>query len=88
VATDDQLREWGLERLIGRPGPEPEAVTRWRKYLAPEPAAPADPRAEALAQVAANPFDLSGYAEQRQALGLDQLGQDGQDRGHLDRWSR
>jgi hypothetical protein len=88
MATDEQLRAWGLDRLIDRPEPEPEGIARWRRYLTPEPAAPADATAEILAAVASESYDPARYAGQRQALGLDQLGQDGQDRAHLDRWSR
>lgn len=88
MATDEQLRAWGLDHLIDRPVPETEAVTRWRRVLAVEPAAPVDPTAEIIAAAASEPYDPARYAAQRQALGLDQLGQDGQGRAHLDRWSR
>jgi hypothetical protein len=88
MASDEQLRAWGLERLIDEPAPETEAVRRWRQVLAVEPAASADPRAEALAQLTANPYGLDGYAEQRRALGLAQAGTDGQVHARLDRWSR
>ena len=88
MASDEQLREWGLERLIDRPEPESVAVTKWRRILAIEPAEPVDPTAVVLAAVAAEPYDPARYAGQRQALGLGQLGTDGQGHAHLDRWSR
>ena len=88
MATDEQLRAWGLDRLIDRPSPESEAVTRWRRVLAGEPAEPVDPTAGIIAAVAAEPFDPARYAGQRQALGLDRAGTDGQGHAHLDRWSR
>lgn len=89
MATDQQLHEWGLERLIDRPQPETEAVIRWRRVLAGEPAAPADPRAEALAQLAANPqLDMAAYAELRQQAGLVEAGSDGQHHAQISRWSR
>jgi hypothetical protein len=88
MATDEQLRAWGLSRLIDQPEPETEAVTRWRRVLAGEPAAPADANAVVLAAVAAEPYDPARYAGQRQALGLDRAGTDGQGHAHLDRWSR
>jgi hypothetical protein len=89
MATDEQLAAWGLDRLIARPpAPETEAVTRWRRVLAVEPAEPVDPTAEIIAAVAAEPFDLARHTAQRQALGLGQLGTDHQGHAHLDRWSR
>lgn len=88
MATDEQLRAWGLDRLIDAPVPETEAVIRWRRILAVEPAEPVDLTAGILAAVAAEPFDPARYAAQRQALGLDRAGTYGQGHAYLDRRSR
>lgn len=87
-ADNDTLRRYGLAWLIGEPELESEAVSRWRRVLAVEPAEPVDPTAEIIAAVTAEPFDPARYAAQRQALGLGQLGTDHQGHAHLDRWSR
>ena len=88
MATDEQLRSWGLDRLIDEPASETEAVTRWRRLLADVRPAPPDPRSEALAELAADPhLGMGTYAELREQV-LAGAGTDGQYHASLSRWSR